>query len=461
MGKGRGGKKIWSDTTSANREQPNQEVYMRIVSDTSGSVPDHYANHDGRILVLDADESIADTLAAILRQEGYQVAVAYTLRSALDQLRERHVDLVLADLRIEETGDDVLMRTREYAPAAVVVVLTSFASFEAALQALRSGAYNYLVKPVDVAELRVTVDRAMQHRNMERTLAEQVRELEAAHSQVQSFNAQLQTQVEEATHELREKVHALNDANTQMQRTQEEHERFVAMVAHEMRGPLNPIINYAQLAKRPDISREALEHYTDIIVEHAYRLNRLVDDLQTATRLSTGQFTVRREQCDVTAAVAELVDNFTATVRERRFSLERPSEPVYAEVDRDRVMQAVRNLVDNAVKYSVDQGAVEVSVWQDAERVSIRVRDYGAGIPEEEMHRIFEAFTRLNKDADVSGSGLGLYITRGIVAAHGGELTVHNASGSDRVRGAIFTIALPLHEAQEGVVELTRGGSAV
>lgn len=432
---------------------------MRIVSDTHGSMPDHYATHDGRILVVDADEGMADTLAAILRQEGYQVAVAYTLRSALDQLRERHVDLVLADLRVEESGDDVLMRTREYAPSAVVVVLTSFASFETAQHALQSGAYNYLVKPVDVAELRVTVDRAMQHRQMARTLAAQVRELEAAHTQVQSFNAQLQAQVEEATHELREKVQALKEANVQLQRTQEEHERFVAMVAHEMRGPLNPIINYAQLAKRPGIAQETIDHYADIIVEHAYRLNRLVDDLQTATRLSTGQFTLRRERCDVTATVAELVDNFTATVRERRFSLERSNEPIFAEVDRDRLAQAVRNLIDNAVKYSVEQGAVEVRVWQDVERVYISVRDYGAGIPEEEMQRIFEAFTRINKDADVSGSGLGLYITRGIVAAHGGNLTVRNASGSDRVRGAIFTLALPLRAAQEGAAEPSRSGS--
>ena len=429
---------------------------LQIVSDTQGSTPDQYASHDGRILVVDADEGIADTLAAILRQEGYQVAVAYTLHSALDQLRERHVDLVLADLRLEESGDNVLLRTREYAPSAVVVVLTSFASFESAQHALQSGAFNYLVKPVDVAELRVTVDRAMQHRHMERMLAAQVRELEAAHTQAQSFNAQLQAQVEAATHELREKVQALKEANAQLQHTQEEHERFVAMVAHEMRGPLNPIINYSQLAKRPGISQESIDNYTDIIVEHAYRLNRLVDDLQTATRLSTGQFTLRRESCDVAGAVAELVDNFIATVRERRFSLERPSEPIYAELDGDRVVQAVRNLIDNAVKYSADQGAVEVRVWQDVECVHIRVRDYGAGIPEEEMQRIFEAFTRLNKDAEVSGSGLGLYITRGIVAAHGGTLTVQNASGSDRVRGAIFTISLPLHAVQEEVAELSR-----
>jgi signal transduction histidine kinase len=217
------------------------------------------------------------------------------------------------------------------------------------------------------------------------------------------------------------------------------------MVAHEMRGPLNPIINYAQLAKRPKLPISALQHYADIIIEQAYRLNRLVDDLQTATRLSTGHFTLRREPCNLVEAVGELIDNFESSVHERRFVFERPEGTVVAEVDPDRIIQAVRNLIDNAVKYSAAGGDVIVRVWQKSDtHVSISVMDHGAGIPEEEMPRLFEAFTRLNKESDISGSGLGLYITRGIVTAHGGQLTVTNATGSERMRGAIFTIDLPI-----------------
>ena len=99
-------------------------------------------------------------------------------------------------------------------------------------------------------------------------------------------------------------------------------------------------------------------------------------------------------------------------------------------VDKDRILQAVRNLLDNAVKYSAEGGAVDVTVWQDAHDAYIRVQDYGAGIPESEMARIFEAFTRLEKRPEVSGSGLGLYITRGIASAHGGELAVRNGDGA-------------------------------
>src|SRR5262249_24437688 len=129
----------------------------------------------------------------------------------------------------------------------------------------------------------------------------------------------------------------------------------------------------------------------------------------------------------------------------RQFSLERPDDSLMAEVDSDRVLQAIRNLVDNAIKYSTEGGAIELSVWQDDERVYIRVGDYGAGIPEAERERIFQPFTRLQqRNADAMGSGLGLYITRGIVAAHGGKLTVLNREGGQRAHGAIFTIVLPL-----------------
>jgi two-component system, OmpR family, sensor kinase len=105
----------------------------------------------------------------------------------------------------------------------------------------------------------------------------------------------------------------------------------------------------------------------------------------------------------------------------------------------------VRNLVDNAVKYSTEGGAVEIGVWKDTARVYVRVRDYGAGIPEEQIQEIFEPFTRLGHTPDVSGSGLGLFITRGIAAAHGGELNVSNGAGTERALGAVFTLALPLH----------------
>ncbi|MGO8946432.1 MAG: ATP-binding protein [Ktedonobacterales bacterium] len=416
---------------------------MQIAGEPQSTLLRRESTPSGCILVVDSDGGVAETIAAVLRHDGYSVAIATSYPDAVSMLQSGTFDLLLADLRGEETSERLLKPARALSPELVVIVLARFTSFETALNALQAGAYDYLVKPVDVDELRVRIRRGLEHRQLANELTLRVVELEEAHARVHSFNAQLRQQVDEATAELRLKLQELDESNRQLRQTQEEHDRFVAMVAHEMRGPLNPIINYAQLAKRQGLSPATLEHYADIIIEQAYRLNRLVDDLQTATRLSTGHFTLRRERCDVADAVAELVDNFVASVHERHFTFERPLEPILAEVDRDRIVQAVRNLLDNAVKYSAEGGDVEIRVWRNDSTVYISVRDHGAGIPPAEIPRIFEAFTRLHRESEVAGSGLGLYITRGIVTAHGGQLTVSNGSGSERMQGAIFTIEIP------------------
>ncbi|PWT79010.1 MAG: hypothetical protein C5B60_00330 [Chloroflexi bacterium] len=420
---------------------------MQVAGDPDSTLRARESNRPGHILVIDSDSSIGETIGAILRHDGYTVETAVSYLDAEVLLQTGSFDLLLADLQGEEISERWLRPAHTRSPELIIIVLVRFTSFDTALTALRAGAYDYLVKPVDVDELRVRVHRGLEHRRLGHELGLRVAELEEAHARVHSFNAELQQQVGEATAELRWRLHELDESNRHLRETQEEHDRFVAMVAHEMRGPLNPIINYAQLAKRPGLPQSTLDHYADIIMEQAYRLNRLVDDLQTATRLSTGHFTLRLERCDIAVAIEELMDNFIASVHERHFTFERPEAGVMALVDRDRIVQAVRNLVDNAVKYSAEGGDVGIRLWQDATRVYISVSDHGAGIPPEEIPRIFEAFTRLNKESEISGSGLGLYITRGIVTAHGGTLSVSNGSGNERMRGAIFTIELPSGDA--------------
>lgn len=399
-----------------------------------------------RVLVVDADTGTANTLGAVLRHDGWSVQVVSSGEEALKALGEGPFDLLLVDLdNRDPLGLEVLEQAQQTAFSTTVVVMTGYATLESALRALRRGIYDYLVKPIDIEELRATLGRALERRRLQSELAGRVRELETAHAAARDFNTRLQEQVEQATAELRQKVAELDEANRQLKQTQEQHDRFVAMVAHEMRGPLNPIINYAQLAKRPKLQEGSLARYMDLIIEHAFRLNRMVDDLQTATRLSTGRFSLRIEPFDLIAAVGELVDQFAASVRERHFVFEHPDSPTEIEADRDRVVQAVRNLIDNAVKYSVEDGAIEVRVSVGDETASIEVGDYGAGISEADMKRIFDPFIRGERESDVGGSGLGLFITRGIVTQHHGTLHVANRGGTSRAQGAIFTITLPCH----------------
>lgn len=397
-----------------------------------------------RVLLADIDMATLKTVAVTLRREGRVIVTAADGATALALLTDGAFDLVISDVRVEANGESLLATARRIAPHTLRIAVTAYATLDSALQALRAGAYNYLVKPLDVDELRLAVSQALERLQLERELAARVQELEQAQRDLLAANSRLQEQVDQATAALRQKVDELEATNTLLREAQSQNQRFIQMVAHEMRGPLHPIINYAQVAKRPTVDDETRNRYMDTIVEHAFRLNRLVGDLQTATRLSAGQFTLAPAECDIAAAVAEMVAEYTAAERDRAFSLERPDEPITAVVDRDRVCQAVRNLLDNAVKYSAPQGAIETRIWRDADAICISVGDYGAGIPEAEMKRIFEPFIRLDRQAsEVSGSGLGLYITRGVIGAHGGSLQVRNRS-EDRLGGAIFTITLPL-----------------
>ncbi len=320
---------------------------------------------------------------------------------------------------------------------------------ESALRALRRGVYDYVVKPVDVDELRVTLARALERRRLQRDLAARVRELEAAHAAARDFNSRLQEQVEQATLELRRKVEELDEANRQLNKHRNSMTDSSRWSPMRCAGHSIPSSTMRNSPNAHRFRRRALGRYMDIIVEHAFRLNRMVDDLQTATRLSTGRFSLRLEPFDLTAAVGELVDQFAASVRERHFVFEHADAPIAVDADRDRIVQAVRNLIDNAVKYSVDDGAIEVRIASDDNTASISVGDYGAGISEADMKRIFEPFIRGEHESDSSGSGLGLYITRGIVAEHHGTLSVSNRGGKNRVQGAIFTITLPRHHAPD------------
>lgn len=417
---------------------------MRPTAPASAATLAPLSSAVARVLLADIDTATLKAVAVTLRQEGRVIVTAADGATALALLADGAFDLIVSDVRVEANGESLLATARRITPHTLRIAMTAYATLDSALQALRAGAYNYLVKPLDVDELRLAVSQALERLQLERELAARVRELEQAQSDLLAVNSRLQEQVDQATAALRQKVDELEATNTLLREAQSQNQRFIQMVAHEMRGPLHPIINYAQVAKRPTVDDETRNRYMDTIVEHAFRLNRLVGDLQTATRLSAGQFTLAPAECDIAAAVAEMVAEYTAAERDRAFSLERPDQPISAVVDRDRVCQAVRNLLDNAVKYSAPKGAIETRIWRDADAVCISVGDYGAGIPEAEMKRIFEPFIRLDRQAsEVSGSGLGLYITRGVIGAHGGSLQVRNRS-EDRLGGAIFTITLPL-----------------
>ncbi len=279
---------------------------------------------------------------------------------------------------------------------------------------------------------------------------------------IEVMQVQHEQSQEKVIQALQHQVDELTAANLLLQDQLVRKEQFTAMIAHELRGPLSPIINYAQLLARqarslkdaPEAVRqksreqETLQRSTNIIISQARRLSRLVNDLLDASRLSSGQFTLLREQCDLAVLAQELVEQLRPVAPYHRLVVEVSATPVSGNWDSGRLQQVLGNLLDNAIKYSDEHTTITVSVGCCADMARVSVHNEGPGIPSANIDRLFHPYARLPESSGREGSGLGLYIARSIIEAHGGTLCLEaHGEGSSRAesKGTTFTFELPLH----------------
>jgi signal transduction histidine kinase len=267
---------------------------------------------------------------------------------------------------------------------------------------------------------------------------------------------------EAAVKALQHQIDELTAENLLLQDQLTRKEQFIAMIAHELRGPLSPIINYAQMIARQvnmpandskvrgRSPAEVLQRQTSIIISQARRMTRLVNDLLDASRLTSGQFTLIRSECDLIELSKEVVEQLYPVAPYHTFKLDMPDSPIKGNWDAGRLQQALGNLLDNAIKYSDEGTTITVKIWTEGTRVHVSVHNQGTSIPSRESEHLFRPFARLQATSGVrEGSGLGLYITKSIIEAHEGEL--HLEPISDNVeeatasrQGTTFSFDLPL-----------------
>jgi len=244
---------------------------------------------------------------------------------------------------------------------------------------------------------------------------------------------------------LQQRVDELTATNMLLQEQLARKEQFTAMIAHELRGPLTPIISYAQMIARPNQRQEKIQRGTSIIISQARRLVRLVNDLLDSSRLSSGQFTLVRDKCDIVALAKEVVEQLRPLAPYHSIVTDFPDAPILGTWDAGRLQQALGNLLDNAIKYSNDSTTITVRTWQTTDAVHVSVHNQGTSIPSTDISQLFRPYGRLQATNTQQGSGLGLYITKCIVEAHGGVLRLEpRVAGNEVERGTTFSFDLPL-----------------
>ncbi|MGD0621592.1 MAG: ATP-binding protein [Thermacetogeniaceae bacterium] len=209
---------------------------------------------------------------------------------------------------------------------------------------------------------------------------------------------------------------------------------FVANVSHELKTPVTAVKGFAEtLLEGALYNSRACEEFVSIIGEEAERLNRLINDLLSLSRIESRELKLQLEPLELGPEIKQIVDKIKPRFQKKELALgvTVPGHPVVALADRDRLEQVLLNLLENSLMYTPSGGRVEVGVQEEQGMVVVSVRDTGIGIPPDDLPRIFERFYRVDRarSRKLGGTGLGLAIVKHIVEAHGGRVWVESELG--------------------------------
>ncbi|MDO4519433.1 MAG: HAMP domain-containing sensor histidine kinase [Eubacteriales bacterium] len=237
---------------------------------------------------------------------------------------------------------------------------------------------------------------------------------------------------------------AFNKMTTRMKVLDESRQEFVSNVSHELKTPMTSMKVLADsLVGQSGVPEELYQDFLADITEEIDRENKIITDLLSLVKLDKKAATVNMEHADINHLLEAIMKRLRPIADKRNISLILDSfRPVEADVDVVKFMSAISNLVENGIKYNVDDGWVRVTLDSDHKDFFVIVADSGLGIPQEDVERIFERFFRVDKShsREIGGTGLGLAICRGAIQMHHGTIKVESQEGV----GTTFTVRIPL-----------------
>lgn len=396
-----------SETTFVSTEDDDFDAGARILL-----VDDHPA------LLLALSETLRSRLADV------DVETCTTCRDAHACILTADYDAIIADVQLPD-GDGLELLTFAHSthPDSPVILVTGHDDKDLAIRALRGGAYDLILKPVDPDYFAHTVGLAIERRQLRR-------ELERQQQQLRRSAEELERVVMERTQELR-------DAN----RLKDE---FLATVSHELRTPLTPILGWARLLKSPRLDKTTFEEAVASIERNARAQSQLIDDLLDVSRIVTGKLRLDIQDVDLKNVIETAVDTVLPAARAKNLKIDVSVPPgLVARLSGDpqRLRQVFWNLLTNAVKFSATNGAIHVGVDEVGSTVRVKVTDSGSGISPELLPYVFDRFRQGHGPGSRTGLGLGLAIVRHLVDLHGGTV---EASSEGKDTGSTFTVVLPL-----------------
>jgi two-component system, sensor histidine kinase len=398
------------------------------------------------ILVVDDNPKNLVAIQTALGELGGRVQRAQSGSEALRLLLERDFALILLDVKMPtmdgfETAR--LIRARKRSAHTPIIFITAYDRDDAEiLAAYELGAVDFLFKPIvpEVLRAKTTVFVELQSRTAEvARQAEQIREHERREHE-RSLAAERS----------RWEGEAMLRQMEQLAEVDRRKDRFLALLSHELRNPLAPIMAGLELLRGtfdqvPGIDEDA-RRTRDIMEKQARHLGRLVDDLLDLSRINSGKIELRREAITLQDLLQQALDTSRPILDERRHKLQinipnESADPLWVHGDPVRLLQVLSNLLNNAARYTPEQGKIRVDVTRGTDGfATIKVADNGRGIAPEFLSKVFDAFTQEDQRTG-AGLGVGLSVVRQLVSMHDGEVHADSAGAG---LGSEFRVRLPL-----------------
>jgi len=383
-----------------------------------------------RVLVVDDEKIILELTSMILRSKGYEVLTADSGRLGLEIVERDAPSVVLLDYMMPGMdGMTALRQIRDLFPDTYVVMFTGKGSEEIAVELMKAGASDYILKPFNNQDLVERIENVLRIRRIELHNRELRSERDRLLREIEEWNLELERRVEEKTLELER-------AHTEILQA----EKLVALghlsagMAHEIRNPLNSISLFAQILKGGLAADAEKLLYLEKILSEVDRIDNILVRLLAASKRP--RFELQ------SVAMAEVIDRAleacSAQAKAQGVTVNRRFQtmPPPIQADATEIEQIFSNLFGNALYEMQQGGALEVCLSHDEKEIHIELSDTGGGIPKENLGQIFDPFFTTKE----KGTGFGLSVVLRIVKTYGGRISVDSVIGE----GTTFHIRLPL-----------------
>jgi signal transduction histidine kinase len=409
-----------------------------------------------KILYIEDDLPSRNLVSQVLEQNGYEVLLAADGLTGLQLARAEHPNLILVDLGISRlNGYEVATRLRSFPSLAntPIVALTARVEEGAKERALTAGCDGYIAKPIDVETFATQIAHYLAGHQDQVPEGQQKQYLRA-------YNHKLVKRLEDSVIELEATNRELKEAHRLLQKLDKMKSDFISLAAHELRTPISQVHGYAYLlmTNEETHSGPSTNEMLQAILNASTQLNKTINDLINVSSVEMGQIELFLTPTSIDYAVHAALNELAPLSQGRNLSIEiiDLNKLPLIRGDVQQLQQVFWNLLSNAVKYTPDNGYVQVWGQEVEDGIEIIVEDTGIGInPADQIH-IFGRFNVLedvlyHSTSDTSfmggGLGLGLYIVRGIVEAHGGRIWVESKGfDEERCPGSQFHVVLPRNE---------------